>query len=96
MDSKILVRSFVIEHDFCFEIQKVTWNALSAGVFSVVTLLLRSRFSVITQLFFDKTAAEKRVHSWLCLWSNEQTNDVSESAKDISRPYHEHAFRIQK
>ena len=80
MDSKILVRSFVIQHDFCFEIQKVTWNALSAGVFSVETLLLRSRFCVITQLFFEKTAAEKRATFLIMFLTNEQTDDVSETA----------------
>ena len=78
----MLVRSFVIQHDFCFEIQKVTWNALSAGVFSVETLLLRSSFCVITytQLFFEKTAAEKRATFLIMFLTNEQTDDVSETA----------------
>ena len=76
----MLVRSFVIQHDFCFEIQKVTWNALSAGVFSVETLLLRSRFCVITLLFFEKTAAEKRATFLIMFLTNEQTDDVSETA----------------
>ena len=80
MDFKILVRSFLIQHDFCFKIQKVTWNALSAGVFSVETLLLRSRFCVITLLFFEKTAAEKRATFLIVSLTNEQTDDVSETA----------------
>ena len=89
MDSKILVRSFAIQHDFCLEIQKVTWNALSAGVFSV-EILLRSYAAVSVLLHIYNCSSKKQLlrselHSWLCLWSNEETKDVSESAKNISR-----------
>ena len=80
MDSKYSFDRSWFNMIFCFAIQKVTWNALSAGVFSVETLLLRSRFCVITLLFFEKTAAEKRATFLIVSLTNEQTDDVSETA----------------
>ena len=53
-----IVIPFVIQYDFCFEIEKVTWDALSASIFSVGTILLRSCLCVTMQRFSEQTAEE--------------------------------------